>query len=439
MTRTLKHTFVAVMALMAAFGACAQSYNDLRNKYKLQDGRIITLDGERPSQREVDSIQAVMASFYFDQFRHFEDPDAPYFMFLSRDAHMAMGIGGSVRIKGWYEWGGAMPINGLSPAFIPIPENPTATRHLGTNAAGTGLFFRVIGEHKKIGSYQVYIEGGFSGYQHEDFKLKKAYGQIRDFTVGLATSTFSDPMAMAPDFDASGLNSKFDETRVLIRYMPTFRDRYTLAVSLETPKQAAVQDGDGRTEATAAWMPDLAAFVQYQWSRSNHVRLSGLVRTLGYRDLLTSTNHNKVGWGLQLSAVGNVTPQITLYGTGSYGRGMTGITNDLQAGKYDLVGDPDRDPGKLYAPKSYSWSAGAQYSIRPGWFVDAAVSHVRYLPSHREDPDDYKYGMYAFACMCYDITPRITLAGQFTWGLRHNIDGAHKAARRLEAVAMFSF
>ena len=272
-----------------------------------------------------------------------------------------------------------------------------------------------------------------------DFKLKKAYGQIRDITVGLATSTFSDPMAMAPDFDASGLNTKFDESRVLVRYMPTFKDKYTVAVSAEYPKEAAVQEDPGQTEATSSWMPDLAAFLQYQWTPANHVRLSGIIRTLGYRNLLTAKNHNVVGWGLQLSAVANPTNRITLYGTVNYGRGLTGITNDLLAGHYDLVGDAVANPGKLYAPKSYGWSFGAQYSIRPGWFIDGAVSHVRYLPSHKEDPSDYKYGMYAFGCMCYDIAPRITLAAQFTWGLRHNMDGAHKAARRIEAVAMFSF
>ena len=437
----MRHIITALaVTLMATATVEAQtSYNDLRNKYKLEDGKIIALDGSRPTQAEIDSVSMVMGSFFYDQFRHFDDPDAPYFMFMSRDANLSMGIGGSVRIKGWYEWGGAMPINGLSPSFIPIPENPAQSRHLGANASGTGLFFRVMGDSKKVGRYQFYIEGGFSGYQYIDFKLKKAYAQLRDWTVGLTTSTFSDPMAMAPDFDASGMNAKFDDTRVLLRYMPTFGGKYTVALSAEYPDQERIQEDAGKTEATSTWMPDFAAFLQWQWNQSNHIRLAGILRTLGYRNLLTATNHTVMGWGTQLSVVANATPRLALYGTASYGRGLASTTNDLQAANYDLVGDPDANPGRLYAPRQYGWSLGAMYSIRPGWFVDATVSQVRYLPRHREDPSDYKYGMYAFACMCYDITPRITLAGQFTWGLRHNIDGAHKAARRVEAVAMFSF
>lgn len=440
--RLLRRLIVALASLiilLLPFSASAQTMNDDRIQSKLGTGKVIALDGPRLSPEEIDSLKQMISVFYYDQFRHFYDPDAPCFMFLSRDAGMAMGIGGSVRVKGWYEWGGALPINGLSPAFIPIPENPARTRHLGANVSGSELFFRLLGKNSHIGNYQVYIQAGFSGYNGEDFKIKKAYGTIRDFTLGLATSTFSDPMAMAPDFDASGLNTKFDETRVLVRYMPTFRDRFTIALSVEYPKQASIQVEPEKVQATATWMPDFAMFLQYQWSHTSHIRFAALTRTLGYRDLVTLTNHNTQGWGVQLSSVIEAGRALTLFGTANYGRGMTGITNDLLAGNYDLVGDSEAHPGKLYAPRSFGWSLGAQYFFLPDLFLSTAVSQVRYLPRHRTDPDDYKYGMYAFGGLVYNLTPRITLAGQFTWGLRHNQNGDHKAARRVEAVAMFSF
>lgn len=437
--RRLVIALASALVFLCPFVASAQTMNDDRIESKLNSGKVIAIDGPRPSQQEIDSMKRVISIFYYDQFRHFDDPDAPYFMFMSRDADLAMGIGGSVRVKGWYEWGGALPINGLSPAFIPIPENPARTRHLGANVSGSELFFRILGKNRHIGNYQVYIQAGFSGYNGEDFKIKKAYGTIRDFTVGLATSTFSDPMAMAPDFDASGLNTKFDETRVLVRYMPTFKDRYTLALSVEYPKQASIQVEPNKVQATATWMPDFAMFLQYRWSRTSHVRFAALTRTLGYRDLVSLTNHNVQGWGVQLSSSVEVNRALTLFGTASYGRGMTGITNDLLAGNYDLVGDSEANPGVLYAPRSIGWSVGAQCFLLPNLFLSASASQVRYLPKHRTDPEDYKYGMYAFGGLVYNLTPRITFAGQFTWGLRHNQDGAHKAARRVEAVAMFSF
>ncbi len=428
-----------VLCLCSCAAARAQSYNELRERYKLKDGKIMAIDGSRPTQEEIDSVQNVLSAFYFDQFRHVEDPSAPFFMFMSREASLSMGIGGSVRIKTRYEWGGVTPVNGLMPAMIPMTPNPARSSRLSANAAGTELFFRVIGRNRKIGDFQLFIQAQFSGYNYVDFKLKKAYATIRDFTVGLATSTFTDPMAQAPDFDAVGIPNKFDDSKVLVRYMPTFRGRYSVGVSLEYPKEATVQSVPGETEPIDVSLPDVAALVQYQWDARSHVRLSGLVRTLGYRDMVAARNKRLAGWGVQLSAVGNPDPRWTLYGAASIGQGIGGVTNDMMAGAYDLVWDPEGRRGVLYAPQSWGWNLGVQYSIRPGWFVDAAVSQQRYNPRHAVEGDEYKSGLYAFGCMCYDITPRITLAGQFTWGMRHNFDGAHKAARQVEAVVAFTF
>ena len=63
----------------------------------------------------LDSIARRARMFYFDQFRHSQDPEAPTFLFLSKSADLLMGIGGVVRMRGWYEWGGVVP----SPGFLP--------------------------------------------------------------------------------------------------------------------------------------------------------------------------------------------------------------------------------------------------------------------------------------------------------------------------------
>ncbi|MDE6715746.1 MAG: hypothetical protein K2J74_04600, partial [Muribaculaceae bacterium] len=57
-------------------------------------------EGNNP---HADSLRAVIDMFYYDQFRNFNDPRAPYFLFISKDSHMAMGIGGVVRMRGWYD------------------------------------------------------------------------------------------------------------------------------------------------------------------------------------------------------------------------------------------------------------------------------------------------------------------------------------------------
>ena len=75
-----------------------------------------------------DSLERLLTTFYVDQFRHFQDPRAPYFMFMSKSSMIAMGVGGLVRIRGYYDWNGSIPINGFSPYSIPIPVSYTHLR-----------------------------------------------------------------------------------------------------------------------------------------------------------------------------------------------------------------------------------------------------------------------------------------------------------------------
>lgn len=97
------------------------------------------------------------------------------------------------------------------------------------------------------------------------------------------------------------------------------------------------------------WMPDFAAFAQYEWARGQHVRLSGLVRTLSYRDVDAGRNHNVAGWGIQLSSVAHPLPPLTTYLTFNYGRGYASLGGDLLMGNYDLTAVAG-SPGRMYAP-----------------------------------------------------------------------------------------
>ena len=72
-------------------------------------------EGDKPSPTDE---RALLDIFYYDQFRNAQDPRAPYFLFMSRDANFVMGLGGVVRMRGWYDWAGAMPNNGFIPYNI---------------------------------------------------------------------------------------------------------------------------------------------------------------------------------------------------------------------------------------------------------------------------------------------------------------------------------
>lgn len=452
-------TVALVWCLVAAvWSASAQSLADRQLDSLAACGVLVFVDG-RAVDGEADSLRRVMDRFYYDQFRHSQDPASPYFMFISRDAQLAMGVGGCVRMRGWYEWGGVVPINGFSPYAIDVDGD--RGRRLGTTPSGTALFFRVIGRSGCLGDYQLYIEANFDGYGGRDFHLKKAYATVGEWTIGYANSTLSDPMAVPPTVDASGPNNKVAPTSVLVRRQFDGGRGWRMALSVETPSVAAdltggATDASGRAavdasgrvgEASAVegtvgkadgWLPDVGCFVQYGWGRSEHVRLSGILRWLPYRNLTCGRLNTVVGWCAQLSVTAHPWPAWTVYGTLTGGRGIGSMMGDFQLGSYDLVGVPGV-AGRMYAPELLGWNTAVQYNFTPSVFATLVYSEARYLPRYDVAGSTYRWGRYFAANVFWNLTPRVQVGAELNLGERKNMNGEHRGARRVGAMCQFSF
>lgn len=420
---------------MAAHGATPLA--EVQVDSTVRNSVFHVVGGGELGDAEADSLRNRVYSFYYDQFRHSQEPGAPYFMFLSKDRSLAMGVGGSVRMRGYYDWGGAIPSTGFAPYLIPMKPNPAAQRQLGTTPAGTALYFRVLGSNSVLGEYQLNIEANFNGYKSRDFHLKKAYASFRDITVGYAPSTFSDPAAQPPVLDGQGVNNKMSHTTVLLRYMPQVWKGVHLGISAEAPSKAIPVDGV-KTASVLPYLPEFAALVQYQWARGQHVRLSGVLRSLSYRNLAAAANERCTGWGVQLSSVSHPWAAWTLYATVNGGRGVAGMGGDMSIGQYDLVGVPGQ-PGRMYAPRSYGWNVGLQYNFLSNLFVSTAASLNRYLPDYPEDASEYRRGLFGAANVFWNITPRMQVGAEFNIGQRTDFSGASRTARRIGAMCMFSF
>ena len=417
------------------YGMVKRPLTDLMTDSIVRSRRVIYFDDDNKKAPE-DSVNALIYRFYTDQFRHFQDPLAPYFMFMSKDATLAMGIGGCVRMRAYYDWDGAVPASGFTPYLIPMHPDPSSMRAFGTTPAGTALFFRVIGRNKTLGDYQLYIQADFSGYESRDFKLKKAYAIINDWTIGYANSTFSDPGALPPVIDASGPNCKMSSTNVLVRWMHNFKHGMSFAASVETPKTAMATDGN-LTAEVRQYIPDVAAFGQWQ-SGSNHVRLAAIARSLPYRALVQGRNYYHYGWGTQLSPVFHPDMAWTVYGCINGGFGYAGLGGDWLVGKCDLLPDADR-AGRMYAPGTLGGYVAVQYNIRPNLFVSSTFSASRVYAHSGAPADSYQRGMYVAANVFWNLTARIQVGAEYNLGFRKNVDGAQRSAQRIGALAQFSF
>ena len=385
-----------------------------------------------------DSVTMMLNRFYVDQFRHFQDPRAPYFMFMSKSGNIALGVGGQVKIKGYFDWNGSIPSSGFSPYLIPIPKNPAEIRNLSATPSGTGIFFTLLGSNKILGDFMAYFQADFSGYNNRGFRVKKAYVTFRDWTAGYTVSTFEDTKAEPSTVDGAGPNGINSRKNILVRYMKNVKKNWVFAGSVEFPSQSITTDGKN-TESCNPYIPDFAGFVQYQWNKGNsHLRLSGLLRTLSYRDLIAKQNYNITGWGLQLSSVISIVPDFNFFGIVSAGQGHASYTTDLGNGNFDLIPD-ENHPGKLYAPKAMGIVGGLQYYFTPSLFSNIAFSEQTYYPKNNPNDSQYKYGIYAVGNLFWDVTPRMELGIEYLYGRRKNFNGMAESADRIMAMFMVSF
>lgn len=432
--------FVSLLMVCPALGAVesAVTPREAQVDSMKQSHNIITI-GSTDKPVSTEKQREMIDKFYVDQFRQFQDPSAPTFMFMTRDSKLAMGMGGKVLLRGWYDWGGSLNGASFSPYKIQIHPNPAQMRQLDANPSGSNLFFRMLGHSNRLGDYQLYLEAEFSGGTGVEFKICKAYATMGDWTLGYASTTFSDPQAIAPSVEAQGPNNKMDATAVLLRYMHTFKPGIVIAASVENPLQHTAITTE-TTEATTTWLPDVGAFVQYQWGHNNmqHVRLSAVARQLTYRNLVEGRNISKLGWGLQASAVFNIVKPLTFYGTVNGGRGMAGLGGDWLVNNFDLIGKPGVE-GELYAPPVLGYMSALQYHFTPSLFAVGTFGQAIYYLKDNTPADAYRYGLYTAVNVFYNLTPRIQFGLGFVAGKRVDYGDASRWARRFAAVAAYSF
>lgn len=432
----MRHTryFAFLLLAAAAIAAQGQSVAEQRHQELNKSHRVILFgEGEADSAEYINLLD----QFYADQFRQAQDPRAPYFMLMSRDANMAMGVGGLIKARAMYDWHGTN-IDGADfvPFLIPMHADPASVNSLQTTLGGTALFFSVFGNNSHFGKYQLYVEGQFKGNDH--FVLKKAYAIVGDFTLGYTKSTFVDPASQPSTIEGAGPNSECDDTRNLLRFMHSVGKKFTYAVSVEQPDDQ-IPSVAGQYEAGSIFMPNVAAFVQLG-RKSSHIRLAGLVKGMRYRNLVAGGNHYKMGWGLNLTTVFAPVPALTVYAAVNTGQGISSMVNDLSHGVTDLIGYADGS-GRMYAPRSYGWYAALQYNYRPNLYSTLGVSQERIMP--RSDSaygaGDYKYGLYGVANLFWDVVPRCTVGAEFDLGRHATMDGEKRMGYRACLLAQFSF
>lgn len=429
--KTLLTSLCALAVIAGSVPASARNNNQLtdsvgRNVY------AISGDVNNPAHRG--NILAMNMAFN----PAFEDPAAPRFLLLDKEGKVALGIGGMVKAEGMYDINGAINNDGFVTSEIPVPFNPAQRNRLGATATHSSIFLKLVTAPTRVGRIIVYVQTAFTGDNGAyGLQLKQAYVQLGHVTIGKARSTFADGPAMAPTIDDQGPSGQVSAKNVLVQYATRSFGGFSAAISAELP-HATYTDGP-KTSSIAQRFPDIPAYVQYAWNKGDsHIRLSGMLRQLSYRDEAVASNRFVTGWGIQLSAVTNIVGGLDIFGHYTYGKGISYYINDMSGDGYDLIPDASK-PGKLTAPGSAGYTAGLQYTFSPRFFMSAAYSHAQLYNAGHLGGDTYRSGQYIDFNAFYNVWGDLRLGLEYIHGNRTNYDGQTGRANRVLAMVQYTF
>jgi hypothetical protein len=295
-----------------------------------------------------------------------------------------------------------------------------------------------------VGQFRAFIEGDFAGDgDTENYRLRHAYGQYRNYLIGKTWTTFADRNAQPEDVDFEGLSATVQHRQPQIRWVKMMTNQKTLRVAFEDP-QTAVPFGE-----STSTIPD--GIVTLARKRSwGHTQFGLVLRQLeaipeiGNPEGKSST----FGWGGSFS--GSLSTKrfdkrdhldFQLIG----GRGVGNYINDLRSvGGQDAVFNPQT--GDLEAlPVIAGYLAYQHWWKSPDsrWLRNLRSTFVMSLvevDNHDFQPDTaYKRTIRSTSNLIWSPINEIDLGLEFLWGKRMNENGNDGSAIQLQFVATFRF
>lgn len=429
--RKLARVAMIAMALATASQASALKPKEYPDTFMIPSRAII-------ASGSAENGKQLVAVLYDTENLHFSDPSAPRFLFLDRKGKIALGIGGYLKGTVQYDFDGSTDDGASLTTFdIPVPNNPAQRSQFYGNANHSTIFLQLVGHSDMFGYYSAYIQTTFQGDGAQGYgvKVKQAYMRVGYVTAGLANSTFVDGAAGTPVVDDQGPSGEMAKKNVLVRYAPRFSDHLSGAIGIEMP--SVTSTFNSQTQKINQRVPDIPIYLQYEWGGGkSHVRASGLLRNMSYRDLVAKSNKFKTGWAVQLSGVFNIY-DLTVFAQGAYGRGYAAYLNDLSGNDLDMV--YDGTTGKMTAPKTANFEIGASYSFSPkfsltGTFSKAMIFGLKDVPS-----STYRYGQYLGVNAFYDILPDLSFGLEYFRGWRKDYSNVTGHANSIMAMMKYTF
>lgn len=361
----------------------------------------------------------------------------PRFAIVGKEGMFYLGIGAQFLGEGVYTWGADMPSAlDFTPASLTpsTPGNGGSTQFAWQTSSIYMNFVAMPGSANQLG---IFFKGHFTGTDNA-FSCSHFYARYRGLTAGKTNSLFTDGAAEPMTIDNEGPNGYPDLTLFTAYWQQKFTDKFSGAIGIDAPSVSMT--AGSTTGQVKQRIPSVPLYLQYAWNGGDsHVRLSGLVRPMQYRNLDKASNTTIVGGGVQLSGMANIVGGLGVNFNGAYGRGIGSYLQDDNGLGLDAV--ETTEAGKMATVKSLGLTGGMSYVFSPKVTTNVAYSHlVNWMPDKAVVSEgQYRYGDYVAANVIYNINKFVSVGVEYDYGLRKDFNGETLHANRVQCQLAVTF
>lgn len=365
------------------------------------------------------------------------DNGLPRFAIVGKNRQFYLGIGAQFLGEAVYDIGSNV---GSSTLFTPsafTPATPGNGSGLGFGWQTSSVYLNFVAMPHTDNQVGLFFKANFMG-NNNSFNCFHFYAKYRGLTVGYTTSLFTDGAAEPMTIDFEGPNGYPFVTLFTAYWTQNFNKNFSGAIGIDAP--ATSLSTSSHNAAVKGRTPSIPLYVQYAWAGGNsHIRLSGLVRPMQYRNLVAEHNRTVTGMGVQLSGMASVAGPLSVQFNAAYGKGIGSYIQDDEGLGLDAV-SVGRE-GKMELVKTMGVTGGINYAITPKLSSNLVYSHVsNWLPEGAQvDGSQYRYGDYVAANLIYSINKFVSAGVEYDYGHRKAVDGGSLHTSRIQAQIAVTF
>lgn len=417
----------AIAGLATSFTAAAQ--RDGRN---MEKGVTTIVVNEKS-----DSVANVEKAFRANAPSTPADTNLPRFAIVGKERQFYLGIGAQFLGEAVYDWGDNMPSTlNFTPSSMTArtPGNGSSLGFAWQSSSIHLNFVAMPNTHNQLG---LYFKGNFT--TGGDFQVSHLYAKYRGLTAGYTNSPFTDGDAMPFTIDNEGPNGYPSVTLFTAYWTQNFGRGFSGAIGIDAPT-ADLTTATGKTEYVSQRIPAVPLYLQYGYNGGNdHVRLSGLVRPMQYRNLEAGHNSTLVGLGVQLSGITKIAGPVSFTYNAAYGRGIADYIQDDNGLALDAT--PSVKAGEMTMARTLGVTSGLAFNFNSKVSANVVYSHVtNWLGDNAvAQPDQYRYGDYVAANIIYNVNRFVSAGIEYDYGHTKSFAGSPLHSNRIQAQLALTF